>query len=375
MSESVSQNAGKVPVSCEGALIGVSLLCLLLGFGVACAPASGPEEASQGAEAKESASSAVVTPEPADALNSPSAESAATAGEAPAAERDGNSVFSGAQAAAHEQSLGAFRPRIPGSPAAEDARSYLVQTFIGAGARVWEVRDRQARHLMAEIKGASSDWILIAAPFSLVAPDDWIGDSGPALLLEIARVLGDQSLPYTIRFALAETTGLDPRTSLLAEPRGRGPETSGAARDRVVAAGLSLARALGRAEAASPRPVLRGVIAFDASARADLRLARDIRSHPVFRDLVWGAARRLGETQIFPSESGWSSPRSLHLGLQSAARGKVLALVDETWTRPEEAGTRRDAPAPATFEGAGRVLVESLNQLMSRLARIDAFGE
>lgn len=280
-------------------------------------------------------------------------------------------VFSGVLAESHETALRAFGARWPGSASDELARAYLAREFLASGARVWEVRDRELRHLIAEIEGDSSDQILLVAPFPVIDPDDWIGDSGAALFIELARVLGLERPPYTIRFALAETRASDgPAGGALPEQL----ETPAGARARVVAAGESLARALADAELES-KAVLRGVVAFDAPARPDLQFARDIRSHPIYRDVFWTAASRLGFEVLFPPDAPWSSPRSLHLGFEAAADGKVLALVDESWTRPERVVVPSEVRSTKVLEQSGRVTLGALEQLMHRFERIDGFGE
>lgn len=276
--------------------------------------------------------------------------------------------FSGKVAAAHEALLNGLRPRRPGSQADAEARSYLTREFLAAGARVWEVADGSSRHLLAELSGDSPDILMLVAPYSLVDPDLWVGDTGAAFLLELARNLGRERSAYTLRFVLAETRAEDGLGRPLAV------ETVLGAREHVVAAGVSLARALAGA-ANESRGVLRGVIVFDAPARPGLRFARDLRSHPIYREVFWSAASRLGSTELFPPSGGWSSPQSLHAGLEAAADGKVLALVDESWTRPERKVAPSSERSDEVFEQSGRVTLEALGQLMHRLARIDGFGD
>lgn len=276
--------------------------------------------------------------------------------------------FSGAVAQSHEVALEAIGPRRPTSASDTEARSYLTREFVAAGARVWEAREGEYRHLVAELEGQSPDVLMLVAPYSLIDPDAWVGDSGAALLLELARNLGRERRLYSIRFALAETRAADP---------GKGApmvESAAAARRRVRAAASSLARALAAAEFES-RSVLRGVIAFDATSRPGLRFARDLRSHPIYRQVFWSAAKQLGFTDLFPADAGWSSPKSLQLGLEAAADGKVLALVDESWTRPERMAQPSAARSAKTLERSGRVTLEALDRLMRRFARIDGFGK
>ena len=285
--------------------------------------------------------------------------------------------FSGAVAQAHAVSLAALRPRLPGSKADELARRYLTREFRASGAKVRIAADGELRHLVAEITGDSPDALLLVAAYPDLERDDWIGDSGAALLLELARALSHQRPRYTLRFALAETRPAPGDV----DAAQAGENKSGIwlpvdspvkARLRIVAAGESLARAL-VAEGDFER--LRGVVVFDAPARPGLRIARDLRSHPVYRDVFWQSASALGFDSTFPSDGGWASPLSLHLGLRGRSIDRVLALVDEAWARPElEAQPVLLANSASTFESVGLVTVEAVGRIMHRLARVDAFA-
>jgi hypothetical protein len=285
--------------------------------------------------------------------------------------------FSGEAAQAHAVSLAALGPRLPGSRADELARRYLTREFRASGARVRVAVDGELRHLVAEIPGDSPDALLLVAAYPDLERDEWIGDSGAALLLELARVLSQQRPRYTLQFALAETRPAagDVQATQVGQKRSRiwlPVDSRMKARSRIVAAGESLARAL-VAEADLER--LRGVLVFDAPARPGLRIARDLRSHPVYRDVFWQSASALGFESTFPSDGGWASPLSLHLGLRGRSIDPVVALVDEAWARPElEAQPVLLAHSASTFESLGLVTLEAVGRIMHRLARVDAFA-
>jgi len=266
--------------------------------------------------------------------------------------------FSGEVAQAHAVSLAALGPRLPGSKADGLARRYLTREFRAAGATVRVAADAGLRHLLAEIAGDSPDALLLVAAYPDLERDEWIGDSGAALLLELARVLSQQRPRYTLQFALAETR---PAVGDVYAGQG-GQKRSGIwlpvdspmkARSRIVAAGESLARAL-VAEGDLER--LRGVLVFDAPARPGLRFARDLRSYPVYRDVFWQSASALGFDSTFPrcllaerlgprlrldlSERWW-------LGLPAEPASRSQAAVGRPHSR-----ARRRSLGPARARGA-----------------------
>ena len=294
--------------------------------------------------------------------------------------------FSGEIAKSHLDSLSAQSPRAPGSEADAAAREYLSQMFRAAGATVKVFEDDRLRHLVAELPGESEDTLLLVAAYPSLDRDEWIGDSGAALLLELARVWPPEHSRYTLRLALAEARGSDREdddtetpdtdtdtdTDAAAEARAEGiADGPIEARLRVVSAGESLARTL---EAAGELEGLRCIIVFDGIGRSGLRIARDLRSHPVYRELFWASGRRLGFESIFPPNADWASPRSLNLGFAERTTDGVVAIVDETRARPELEPIRSVGGGSAdSFEAIGLVTIEALGQIVHRLSRIDDF--
>jgi hypothetical protein len=290
--------------------------------------------------------------------------------------------FSGEIAKSHLDSLSAQSPRTPGSEADAAAREYLSQMFRAAGATVKALEDDQLRHLVAELPGESEDTLLLVAAYPSLDRDEWIGDSGAALLLELARVWPREHSRYTLRLALAEASGSDREhddtettdadADAAAEAQAEGiADGPFEARLRVVSAGESLARTL---EAAGELEGLRCIIVFDGTGRSGLRIARDLRSHPVYRELFWASGRRLGFESIFPPNADWASPRSLNLGFAERTTDGVVAIVDETRARPELEPIRSVGGGSAdSFEAIGLVTIEALGQIVHRLSRIDDF--
>jgi hypothetical protein len=270
---------------------------------------------------------------------------------------------------AHLSSLERLYPRLPESDDDEIARAYLRRELSLAGADVRDLAAEGRRHLVARIEGASPDRILLVAAYpSLVSPL-WVDDAGAVLLLELARVFGRDQPAYTIELALAEVEPArapDPAARDDGGPAWMAIASREEAREALVAAGRSLARAMATED---PSGRLRAVIAIDVSARGGLRLARDLRSHPVFRDLFWQTAADLGWEATFPSDDHWSSPESLHTAFRSRSMDRVLALVDVATDDPPT------SPRAAAIDPVGFVTVEALTRLMQRFQKVDAFAD
>jgi hypothetical protein len=285
---------------------------------------------------------------------------------------------------AHLENLADLGPRLPGSEADRTARAYLRREFRQAGAETEILEAGEYHHLLAEIPGASQDGVLLVAPYSALGGDAWVDDSGAVLLLELTRVLASPPPPYTVLIALAyvrpravavvRTAGESPSGAI----GGRAsPNGSALAREQVTLAGESLASAL---EADGQLDGLRAVIAFEPRAGGVPRMARDLRSHPVFRSVFWEAAAALGHGDSFPPDAGWRSPPGLQGAFQARGLGLVLALVDETTARAELQGSLGEngevgAADAWGVEPLGSVTLEALSRLMGRFERVDAFAE
>jgi hypothetical protein len=277
--------------------------------------------------------------------------------------------FSGDQALGHLEALAGLGARPPGSRSDRVARSYLRRELRRLGASVGELADGERRHLVAEIPGGSSDVILLAAPLQTLPRWGPIDDSGVVVLLELARVLSLAEQPYTLRLVFAEVRELPPEESAIPPTS---PTPLADPRSLVVAAGDSLVRAL---EGGPGIEDLRLVVVFDSLGRVRLRVAQDLRSHPVFRDFFWRSASALGFESVFPSDAKWSSPRSLHLGFREAGLTRVVALVDESLARPDLDGIpSRRGNSASVLEIVGTVSVEALGRTMQRLEKIDGLS-
>jgi spermidine synthase len=275
-------------------------------------------------------------------------------------------------------------PRVMATEGTERARAYLRGELEKLGLEIEEQQftielptgDAQAeslpmRNLMAAIPGTSSDVFLLVTPydtreyenFRFLGTND--GASGAAVVLELTRVLAEKPLPYTTWVVFLE--GEAQRKS----------ERGGDAHSHF--GSMELAR---RLRVLNATRQVRLAVVLDRVCDADLRIARDLRSHRMYREEFWRAAERLGHDDAFPRNASYESPVASHLGLLSEGFRKVVALVDTSFGGDEPpglyAGTEDDNPEHCSRDSlgvVGEVTVEALDRIGKRMTKVDRFAE
>jgi len=287
--------------------------------------------------------------------------------------------FSGQLVQAHLAALRGVWERLPGAEGDEIARAYLAREFRLSGARTDRLVGGDREHLIADLPGESRDVVLLVAAYPHPDSDsgDSVGDTGAAVLVELARVLGASEQPYGLRFALAEArpakTESDREASSKASESAQAGDARHTARERLIEAGRALAMGI-ESEGGTDR--IRAVIVLDLSARSSLVFARDLRSHPGFREIFWESAARLGAESMFPPDADWASPKSLQLGFRERSMDRILALVDVAM-EPDARGVALSGSEEGrarALDSLGPVLVDALGRLMQRLEKVDAFS-
>lgn len=296
-------------------------------------------------------------------------------GDAPARRRS----FDTDRAWEHLATFSEIGPRVMGTEGAAEARRYITTHLKAVGLQVEEqgvsvMRDGQEplelRNVAAVIPGSSTDVILLIASFDTRPYTTFRhegvneGGSGAAVLLELARVLSKEPLPYRTWFVFLEgeaATSSDP----LAESSLFGSR--------------ALAQRLSQMEAV---PHIRVGVVIDRVCDPDLEIARDLRSHRIYREEFWRAAARVGAEDAFPRRSGFQSPRSAQEVLAGAGLRRVVTLSDTSFGGGEPPGAYAGTPdddlehcSPKSLETIGRVTLEALDAISVRLARIDRFSE
>lgn len=220
----------------------------------------------------------------------------------------------------------------------------------GAEPRSWS-------HVIATAPGASSDLFLLVAPLGDAAAGADVEalreeTSGAALLLELARVLSTRSLPYTTSFVWIDGEGWPGGSADTPDLRG----------SRSLAAQLAARGDLAR---------VRLLLALDRVCRGDLRIARDLRSHRVYREEFFDAAARIGRTDVFARTQTYESVDASHLAFRDAGVRPVVAL---TASGSPGAPSQGHPCTAQSLDAVGVVALDALDAIGRRLAKIDRFS-
>ena len=269
-----------------------------------------------------------------------------------------------------------------GTPGAAEARAFLRSELEKLGLSVEERRvagpagpdgaPRELVNLVAVIPGDSPQVFVLAAPydtrgfesFRFVGAND--GASAPALLLELARVIQARPLHYTTWIVFLD---------------GEAPPTAEAAADAEPALAGSRAFAHELSSEAGA-PTVRMIVLFQQVGDADLRIARDLRSHRQFREEFWLAAARLGRGDAFRSEDPFEAPAGSHLAFLEAGFRPVVLITDPAHGGSEPPGafanSEDDTPercSAQSLANVGKVTLAALDRIAGRLAKIDRYAK
>ena len=287
--------------------------------------------------------------------------------------------FSSERAWQHLEVLTAIGPRPAGSEGGRQARAQLRGALEALDLEVHEQRITRTPeaggppleivNLVGVIPGSLPDLFVLAAPydtrrfesFRFIGAND--GGSGAALLLELARLLAANPLPYTTWIVFLDGEAL---------PRGPGDPGPGRHGSRM------LARRLVELDAI---PAVRLLVVFNRVGDADLRIARDLLSHRAYREEFWRAAKRLDLGASFSPTSPYDSVVASHVPLAQAGVRSVVAIVDTSFGGGAPPGAYADSEdddlahcAPESLDSVGRVSIEALDTIAWRLAKIDRFA-
>jgi len=289
--------------------------------------------------------------------------------------------FSAERAYRHLEALAGIGSRAAGTPGAERARAYIRGELEALGLQVGgfplrvDLADGESfelESLIAAIPGASPDVFALVAPYDTQYFEtfDFVGAnggaSGSALLLELARVLSQRPLHYAVWLVFLEGEA----------PFGRGRPDEATTAWR---ASSELARAW--AEDGQLDRV-RLLVYVDQVGDADLRIARDLRSHRGYRETFWDAAQSLGQEEAFPRSQHFESPAAGHLAFIARGLRRSVLLMDTSFGGDEPpglyAGTEDDTLqrcSPESLGAVGQVAQAALEEISARLAKIDRFAD
>lgn len=225
---------------------------------------------------------------------------------------------------------------------------------------------REATHLVGWLLGESPDRFMLAASYDTrrVPGIEFVGAnasaSGPAMVLELARALSQRVRPYTLMFVLLDGDAL-PQI----EPGGGFPGSRAFARHLDETGAFAATRL---------------AVVYQQVADVDLQIARDLRSHHIYREFFWEAAAVVGRDVYFPADAGVDSVDAAHLEFIEQGLPRAVVIADPRFGGPDvpgsHAGTERDSLERCSADSlgvVGEVSLEALDRIAARLARIDRF--
>ncbi len=288
--------------------------------------------------------------------------------------------FSPENAWEHLRQLTEIGPRAAGTRGAARARDYIRAQLEALGLEVASFHSRvsfdaggelELETLIAVIPGESSDLFVLAAPYDTRHFDGFefvgvnSGGSGPAVLLELARVLSQRPLAYTTWLVFLDGES----------PLGRGSSEE-ATTAWIGSTELALAwRQEGHMDA------IRVLFYLTQVSDADLRIARDLRSHRGYREILWSVGQRRGYENVFQPGQRYDSPVAGHVPFLSRGLRRAVLVMDESFGGEEPPGiyayTEDDTlehSSPQSLGAVGEVVHETLEEISARLAKIDSFA-
>jgi hypothetical protein len=298
------------------------------------------------------------------------------------------SAFSADQAWQHLQALTGIGTRPAGSKGNARARKYLQDELekLGLETESWEVAYAETApssgdpkkpgaaavpitNLSAIIPGTQSpDRLLLVAPFDtrsfeefeFVGAND--GASGAAVVLELARAIASDPLPYATQIVFVD--GEAPFLPEGTEHRYQGVGRSGLA-TRIQQVGVSGVRLM---------------VFLNQVGDADLQIARDLMSERIYREEFWKAAANLERDYAFPGDAHYENAGIDHQPFLSVGLRRIVSIVDTRYggDQPpgEYAGTADDTIehcSADSLETVGVVVLEALDSISQRLIKIDLY--
>jgi hypothetical protein len=274
-----------------------------------------------------------------------------------------------------------------GSRGNDRARDYLREELEDLGVEVesWEVDYASAAgsssgagvpeirviNLSAIIPGTRSQHrFLLVAPFDSRSFDEFEfvgandGASGAAVVLEIARTIAADPLPYAVEIVFLD--GQSPFSS---------PDGHGAVYREVGSLGLASRIQEGGISG------VRVMVYLNRVGDADLRIARDLMSHRIYREEFWKAAAALDRTRAFPRDAAFENAGIAHGVFGQIGLRQIVTIVDTSFGGDQPpglyAGTAQDTIdrcSPESLETVGVVVLQALDAIAGRLAKIDRFA-
>ena len=270
--------------------------------------------------------------------------------------------FDSGRAWEHLRQLVAIGPRPSGSPAIEQARTYIKEQLAAAGLtpleQTWEeqtpIDKVKMVNLAVTIPGARKERVVIAGhydtklyrQFRFVGASD--GGSSAAFLLELARVLKGRRNPMTI-----ELLFLDGEEARL--PDWSGSDNTYGSRHYVEAARRDGSLA-----------TMKAMLLVDMIGDRDLDIRRDTNSTPWLTNIVWETAKRQDLDDYFVADSTRVEDDHLPFLAAGVPSVDIIDLDYEAWHTSKDT---LDACSARSLQVVGDVLLAALPQIEAHLTK------
>ena len=279
---------------------------------------------------------------------------------APAATAADPPAFDGGRAMEHLRAVVGFGPRPPGSAAAEETRRYIKTQMAAIGVQVAEqafeaktpIGPVKMANVRATIPGARPERIILAGhydtklfrQFRFVGAND--AGSSTAFLIEMARVLKARKNPYTV-----ELLFLDGEEAFIDWYLGDDNRYGSRHYVREAKRTGDLAR-------------IKAMILVDMIGDRDLVLKRETGSTSWLTDIIWSAAKALGDGSIFVTESFAVEDDHLPFIDAGVPAVDIIDLEYPPWHTAEDT---LDKVSARSMEVVGRVVTAALPKIEGRL--------
>ena len=281
-----------------------------------------------------------------------------------AATPNGPAEFDAARSYEHLKKLVDIGPRPAGSEAIKRTQQYISRELKSYGLKLIEdnfqadtTRGPVAmKNIIAELPGQRSDIVMISGHYDTKLQAGFIGandgGSSTAAVLEMARVLAETKLEYTLWFAL-----FDGEEAFVDWSANNGMDNTYGSRHMV--SKLTSDGALKRVKA---------MVLVDMIGDKNLDLLRDAESTPWLLNVIWKTARRLGHSQHFlEAEGGYSDD---HIPFKDAGV-PVVDLIDFNYGPSNQYWhTKQDTLDKVSGESlkvVGDVVIASLPEIFKQL--------
>jgi glutaminyl-peptide cyclotransferase len=270
-------------------------------------------------------------------------------------------TFDGGRAYEHVRRVVAFGPRPAGSPAAAQTRDYIKSELKALGVEAIEqpfdadtpLGRFHMVNVIARIPGASAERVVFAGhydtkvfrEFRFVGAND--AGSSTAFLLEWARVLKARANRFTTELLFLDgeeamrTDWVDPDNRYGSRHYVRAAQQDGTIRQ------------------------IRAMILVDMIGDRDLRIKREENSTRWLKDVIWGAAKRIRQGDVFVDEE--TPIEDDHMPFLTAGVPSV-DIIDLDYPPWHTSTDTLDKVSARSMQVVGEVLTEAMGEIEKRLA-------